>query len=320
MRPETFVKANRDQWTRFELILANARRGVQALSSPEVGQFVSLYRKIAADLAYARAFVPDEEVRRYLNNLLARAYPLLYVRKPEYGARIAGYFTRTFPRTLRENARYLAASALLLFVPAAISLFLSLQNPANAFYFVDTGWIDSAEEAFGKLDKGRPDQWGALMTSFYIVNNVRVALISFAGGITFGALTFFILISNGLVLGGASAVAMRHGVGENFFFFVSSHAPLELGAIVVASAAGLRVGWSMISPGRYVWKDAVRKAATEAMVLMGGVVAMLVAAAFVEGFISPSPLPGAIKLTFGLLSVTALAVYALAAGRDASSS
>ena len=54
--------------------------------------------------------------------------------------------------------------------------------------------------------------------------------------------------------------------------------------IVLAGAAGLRLGWSWIAPGRRTRLESLRHAARHAVVLMYGVIALLLVAAAIEAF------------------------------------
>ncbi|HVE52285.1 MAG TPA: stage II sporulation protein M, partial [Ramlibacter sp.] len=62
------------------------------------------------------------------------------------------------------------------------------------------------------------------------------------------------------------------------------HAAFELTAIVLAGAAGLRLGHAWVAPGHLPRGEALRAAAREAVVIVYGVVGMLVVAAGVEAF------------------------------------
>jgi uncharacterized membrane protein SpoIIM required for sporulation len=176
--------------------------------------------------------------------------------------------------------------------------------------------VEKIDEMFGDdFGEGRTGGMGALATSFYIVNNIQVSFFAFALGVFLGLGTAFILVYNGMFLGGVTAVIAQHGLSYNFWSFVSSHGAVELGAIVIAGAAGLRIGLSLLNPGMLRRKDALAAAARDAGLLMGGVVTLLAIAAFIEGFISPSTLPNPVKLVFGILNLLALVCYLVLAGR-----
>jgi uncharacterized membrane protein SpoIIM required for sporulation len=69
---------------------------------------------------------------------------------------------------------------------------------------------------------------------------------------------------------------------------VASHGLLELSCIVVAAAAGLRIGEAILRPGRRKRGDALVDEARGAVEIVLGTAPWLVLAGFVEGFVSPS--------------------------------
>jgi uncharacterized membrane protein SpoIIM required for sporulation len=156
---------------------------------------------------------------------------------------------------------------------------------------------------------------GALATSFYITNNVRVSFLAFALGALLGLGSVYILAMNGMIVGGVGAVIGLHGLSYNFWSFVASHGGIELGAILLAGAAGMRIGFSLLNPGMKTRRAALAEAGREAGLLMFGVIVMLGLAAVIEAWISPSSLPNALKMTFGAVNLAALIAYFSLAGR-----
>jgi hypothetical protein len=68
----------------------------------------------------------------------------------------------------------------------------------------------------------------------------------------------------------------------------------------VAGAAGLRLGWAMIDPGRLTRGEALRRQARPAVALIAGTAPFLVVAGLTEGFVTPHALPLAAALAVGL--------------------
>src|SRR5439155_1445291 len=108
-----------------------------------------------------------------------------------------------------------------------------------------------------------------------IVNNVRVAIIAFAGGLTVGLLTVYILVANGALLGTAFAVLQPAGLSWTLLTFISGHGVLELSAIVLSGAAGLRFAWAILQPGERTRGTALRLAGVQAMRILLLVIVML---------------------------------------------
>ena len=66
-------------------------------------------------------------------------------------------------------------------------------------------------EGFAQVGQGRSEATDAVMTAFYVTNNVRVSFVAFALGITFGLGTMWVLIQNGFVLGVTMALVRHYG-------------------------------------------------------------------------------------------------------------
>src|SRR5262249_45633095 len=125
---------------------------------------------------------------------------------------------------------------------------------------------------------------------------------------------------NGISLGSVLAVFANRHVLDVIGVFVMPHGVIELTAICIAGGAGLWMGSGLLLPGRETRRAAFAERAKETIALIGGVGAMLVVAGVIEGFISPSRMADASKLTFAALTAVALALYLGMPGRPARSS
>jgi uncharacterized membrane protein SpoIIM required for sporulation len=150
----------------------------------------------------------------------------------------------------------------------------------------------------------------ATISSAVISNNIKVSITAFAGGVTFGLLTVYALVTNGLMLGALGAYfSTSPARARDFWSLILPHGIIELTAISIAGAAGLILGWAMIAPGNLSRWDSLRKASREALPLVGGVAAMLILAGLIEGFFTPSPLSASVKLLFSALTAVGLVFY-----------
>ncbi|MCB1590355.1 MAG: stage II sporulation protein M, partial [Xanthomonadales bacterium] len=138
----------------------------------------------------------------------------------------------------------------------------------------------------------------------------------FAGGILAGLGSVFFLLFNGLYIGAILGHLTQVGLGPQIHSFIAGHSALELLAIVISGAAGLKLGQGLLFPGRRSRRLALLENARIALRLMLGAALMFFAAAAVEGYFSPMNLPNPLpKYLVGALFWVLLLGYFLRAGR-----
>jgi uncharacterized membrane protein SpoIIM required for sporulation len=154
-----------------------------------------------------------------------------------------------------------------------------------------------------------------LLSAGITANNVQVALVAFAGGITFGALTTYALIANGLLIGVLAGLFVRGGEGLYFWSLIVPHGALEIPAIVLAAGAGLVMARALISPGDLPRGAALRSVSSDAVKLVLGTIPLFLIAGAIEGFFTPTDIDPGLKLAFGGLAAVLLGMYLLLPGR-----
>src|SRR5262249_39672962 len=150
---------------------------------------------------------------------------------------------------------------------------------------------------------------------FYVYNNVGIAFQCFATGVLFGLGSVFYLIYNGLVMGTVVGWVAHQGHGTNILTFVCGHSTFELTAIVIAGAAGLQMGYALVATGGLTRWGSLRAQAREIAVLVLGAAGMLLCAAAIEGFWSPSSVPKQVKWAAAGGLALLVTLYFLLAGR-----
>jgi uncharacterized membrane protein SpoIIM required for sporulation len=150
-----------------------------------------------------------------------------------------------------------------------------------------------------------------------MTNNIRVSFLAFSSGVTAALLTVYVMIFNGLLIGGLLGLTSHYDVGFELGTFMIGHGVIELTTIFIAGGSGLMLGWAIIHPGLLRRRDALALAARKALRLIMGCVPLLVIAGVIEGFISPNEnLAWPIKWSVGLLTGVLLYGYLLLAGRE----
>jgi uncharacterized membrane protein SpoIIM required for sporulation len=314
MKVSDLLESRQANWRELEAACAMMERTRRRNLSPRhVARFGLLYRAACADLALAEAYRFPAGTIEYLHQLVGRAHNQLY------RSRMFNFRAWTRQLLVEVPRRLFADNALrLAFVVFWGLFFLGGALAYNSTEFterlVPPEMLMKMEMDFSEpLDRKDPDE-AAEMGFFYIVNNVGVALRCFAFGLVFGIAGLFILVYNAAMIGAVAGYFATQPQSENFLNFVTAHGPFELTAIVLSAAAGMRLGFSLIDTRGYTRSAALRRAATEAMPAMGAAIVLLLLAALIEAFISPTAIPYAVKVLVALFSVVVLLFYFVVLG------
>lgn len=136
---------------------------------------------------------------------------------------------------LKRIKHYIFASALVFLLGIVLGSMYSDQFQAFL-----ASQMKALEELVRSTEQANSREWALFWVIFW--NNATVSLLIIAMGIFFGVFPLFVLISNGLLLGYVvSTVADKVSVGVMLKSIVP-HGILELPAIIVAAAFGLRLG------------------------------------------------------------------------------
>jgi uncharacterized membrane protein SpoIIM required for sporulation len=161
---------------------------------------------------------------------------------------------------------------------------------------------------------GGPTGVEPVMVGFYINHNISIGLQCFAMGILLGIGGLFATMFNAIFLGAVFGHMTASPNAENFFHFVTAHAPFELTAIVLSAAAGMRLGFSLVDTGGLNRRESLLLAGRRSMPTMGAAMLLFFLAALLEGFLSPSPAPYELKAAAFSVSVLLLLIYFVVLG------
>jgi uncharacterized membrane protein SpoIIM required for sporulation len=316
-----FVERRANTWQRLDALLRRVeRRGVRALPPDEIDELGRLYRATTSDLAYAQGRGYDRALQEYLNRCVARAHAYIYAGTPDGSmTRLARFYAQDFPAEFRRSFPYFAICAAVTVVCTVVAYVAIRTHPADAYALLPKLLIpDHIRKSLHDSNFAVDPSFAPAMSALIITNNVKVAILAFAGSVTLGVLTIYIIGTNGLMLGGLGALFANAGFGYDYWATIAPHGCIELTAIQIAGAAGLLIAAGALYPGRLRRRDAVVANARRAGTLILGVASMLIVAGLIEAFVSTRRLPPSARLEIGLITAIALVVYFTTAGRRAS--
>jgi uncharacterized membrane protein SpoIIM required for sporulation len=317
MRFEEFVARRQESWRDLEAGIRQARRGrLRGMSAEELERFGMLYRRTAGDLAIAARDFPGQPVTEYLNSLLTRAHPLLFRGPSPRLTRVVGFYAVELPRAVRAARRYLYASLGLFALGALAGWLAVVLRPDLVASLVPPQVLDGLAQ--GHLGNDALRQYAPALAAFIIQNNVLVSLVALVSGIGLGLPTAYLLASNGWMLGTLGAAVHQAGYDAGFWALIVPHGAIEISVIIIAGAAGLMIGDSLLRPGLLRRLDSLTRAAQRALVLALGAAPLLVIAGLIESFVTPSDLAGGAKLAVGAVTGVLMWSWLLLAGRSRS--
>ena len=317
MKQQQFEAGHRSFWRAMEQSLDHLERGRPGSPPVAAEHFPAACRRLAHQLALARQRGYSPALTDHLNELMLRAHRQLYRQPPAVGDRIRGLLLEDFPRAVRLQWPWHLAATLCLGLSGLLLFLLILNRPEMVHAVLDDRTIADMEQMYERAGVERPGQDDLLMFGYYIYNNISIAFRTFAGGLLLGIGALFIMVFNGGFLGAVSAHMVHVEATEAFFTFVIAHGAPELVAICLAGGAGLQLGAAIVAPGHYSRLHALRSAARRTLPVIGGVIMLLVIAAFIEAFWSPRAFPAEVKYAAGALCWLVVVAFLLLGGRRA---
>ena len=325
---EKFIASEKPFWDELEGFLDPLEEDAGLrLDLDRIRRFHYLYQRAAADLGKLATFSAEPNIRRYLEQIVSRAYGQIYETRDRSsrGSALA-WAARTFPLTFRLHIRkfqlavaammigFLLGAAILAVDPQAKTVLLPFSHLHGDPSQRVAGEEDAAED---RLAGGR-----AAFSSMLMTHNTRVSIFTLALGITWGIGTLIMLFYNGIILG---AVFWDYiTAGETLFLagWLLPHGAVEIPAILIAGQAGLVLASAMIGWGSPTdLQTRLRSVSGNLATLIAGAALLLIWAGVVESFFSQyhePVLPYGAKIAFGVTELLFLLWFLFLAGRKGS--
>jgi uncharacterized membrane protein SpoIIM required for sporulation len=312
MRSIDFIKTRRTTWISLENEIKTLGGRVAGSESESLLiSFINHYRRTIADLSLAQSLFPKSQLVGELNHLIVSAMVLISSRQKTDFTRIKLFFTERLPLLVIGLHKLFCISCAIFIISAAAGYGLTMVNPFTANVIVGDEYIFKTIE---NIENGNPfavyeSRFKYAMSSFIMANNIKVSFMAFAFGALYGLGTIFILLSNGLMLGSIAAVFAQHGLLFDFSTTVLIHGTLELFAVMVAGAAGLRFGQALFRPQEAKRIDALYIFGKEAFEVCCIMIPVFIVAGILEGFVTHLHLPSFTRILIISGSILLLVFY-----------
>lgn len=278
---DSYIAKHRAEWNALDSAVSRSYQGSNA--GADVTEMIRLYLRVSSHLAEVQSRYHDPTLVDYLNGLVARAHAAIYGTEARSLRGTLELFGARYRQALRRTVPHIVVIAALLFgLMVATGLWVATSEEARVGV-LPPATREALERADGSVadDLGSPE-----MSAFIFQNNVQVAFLAFALGITLGIGTIFVIVQNATLIGVLVGGAVAAGKAGIFFALVLPHGFLELLAICIAGGAGLRIGWSIVDPGDRLRATALAEEARDAVLVVIGVIPAFLIAALIEGFVT----------------------------------
>lgn len=322
---QRFITNERPFWTELEKLLDHLEAEPNAkMSLQQLQLFHQLYERTAAGLAKITTFSSEPETRRYLENLVGRAYGEIHeTRDRQRNFYPVEWFLQTLPRTFR---RHVGAFYLTVAITIAGCLFgggaIALDPDSKAVLMPFPGLMQDPAKRVAEEEKSNGDQLKGVKATFsaeLMTHNIKVAILTLALGMSWGFGTILMLFYNGVILGAVAADYIRAGETKFLLGWLMPHGVIEIPAILIAGQAGLMLAMAVIGRGsRLTLPARLRAISPDVVTLIFGVAVLLVWAGFVEAFLSQyhePVIPYVVKIAFGCVELTLLILFLSMSGR-----
>ena len=309
MDVDAFSAVHRPDWERLDELV---RR--RSLTGAEADELLVLYQRVSTHLSMIRSIAPEGELSGALSMRLSRARTRFSGARSHFLEDIALFFVVSLPAAF-YRVRWLTVVVGVLFTAVAWAygawvvntpgVIAALGTDENVRRYVEEDFIDYYSE--------NP---AASFAGLVWTNNAWIALQAVAFGVT-GIWPPFILYQNAQGIGLAGGMMAAFDKLDVFFLYILPHGFMEVTAIFIATAAGLRIFWAWVSPGRRTRAAALSEEGRSLITVALGLVLVLFISGLVEGFVTPSGLPHWARLGIGLLVLAAYWAYTLILGRRA---
>ncbi|MBO3083877.1 stage II sporulation protein M [Cellulomonas fengjieae] len=304
---DAFEQARAADWQRLDQLVRQRRR-----SGAESDELVRLYQAVATDLSSVRSAAPDPEMVTRLSMLVGRARAAISGTHEPSWRDVTSFVVVALPAAL-YRIRWWTVAVMVAFLALGVTagVWVATQPEALAAMGTPSQQQEYVDSSFAEYYSP-----GAGFAAMVWTNNAWLTAVCIATGIT-GVIPVYLLVVNAVSIGSTGGMMAAHGSLDVFLQLIAPHGLLELTAVFVAGAAGLRIFWTWIDPGHRPRGRALAQEARALFTVAIGLVGVLAVSGVIEGFVTGSSLPWAVKVVIGAIALATFWAYTLVLGRRA---
>ncbi|TYK53473.1 stage II sporulation protein M [Actinomadura decatromicini] len=311
MDVDAYVAAHNAEWQRLEWLINRGRK----LSGAEADELVELYQRTATHLSVVRSSSPDPQLVGRLSSLVARGRATVAGAQAPLWRDVTRFATVSFPAAAYRMRWWWLGNAVL---GNLLALALAIWVVHNPEVQASIGTPDEIRELVDHDFANYYTEHSASSFAFQVwVNNAWVSAIALTFGILLAIPTVYVLLANQVNLGLIGGLMFAYGKGDVFFGLILPHGLLELTAVYLACAGGLKLGWTIIDPGRRRRGQALAEEGRAAISIAIGLVGVLLVSGLIEGFVTGWVHTTWLRISIGVVAEIAFLSYVIVLGRRA---
>lgn len=306
---DAFTHVSEPDWERLRTLTRSRH-----LTGEQSDELVRLYQRVSGQLSQLRSAAPDPYHLSLLSSLLVAARARIAGAQRASFSYVAHFFRFAVPAALyRIRWWIVGVYGAFLLVAITTGVWAASHPEVMAQMGTPNQLKHYAEEAFAAYYSNSP---APAFAAQVWTNNAWLALQTVAIGWS-GVFPIYMIYNNAVAIGGAGAIMGTHGYLGEFFVLIAPHGLLELTALFVAGAAGLKICWTFFVPGKLPRSEAIAQEGRAMIGVALGLVVVLAVSGLIEGFVPRMAIPGGIKIAIGVLAFVGFWAWVLIAGRKA---
>lgn len=309
MDVDAFLLTHRGTWDRLDQLIKKRR----SLTGAEIDELVELYQRVSTHLSILRSVSSDSQITGRLSSLVARARSAVTGAHAPLSSTFVRFWTVSFPVVAYRSWRWWSATAVAFVAVVVVMAFWVAGSPEVQSVVGTPADIDQLINH--DVESYYSEHPAAAFALQVWVNNSWVAAKCIAMAVVLGVPIPLILFQNAANVGVIAGLMFPAGKGGFLLGLLLPHGLLELTAVFLAGAVGMRLGWSVISPGDRPRGQVLAEEGRGVVSVAVGLVAVLLVSGLIEAMVTPSPLPTFARIGIGVLAEVAFLSYIIYFGR-----